>query len=375
MRLAFIGARGVIGKYSGIETYYEEVGSRLVALGHEVTVYCRSYFTPPITRYRGMRIRRLPTFRSKHFETLVHSAIATADVLVRNYDLVQFHALGSAPFALIPRIVGKKTVVSIRGLDGQRAKWGAGAKAYLKMCEWASVYCPTSTAVVSRELGDYYRRAFATDTTYIPNGVTLKTRPGRSALEALGLRGGDYVLYVGRLTPEKDCHVLIDAFKALDTPLKLVFAGGSSYADEYVARLKHHASEKILFVGFQTGEPLEALFSHAYCYVLPSRIEGLSISLLEAMGWGTCVLTSDIPENRQVVDGCGFTFRTGDAADLRRVLEHLLATPDAVNRAGRAGRALIEREYDWDTIARRTETMFRQVLGDPAAQGAGAEHA
>jgi len=253
--------------------------------------------------------------------------------------------------------------VSVRGLDGQRAKWGRGARAYLTFCEWASVRCPNSTGVVSRELCSYFRRAYDAETTYIPNGVTLKDRRGPEALRPFGLGGGDYIVYVGRLTPEKDCHLLIEAFEALDTSLKLVFVGGASYADDYVTGLKRHASDRIRFLGFQTGEPLEALFSNAYLYVLPSRIEGLSISLLEAMGWGNCVLTSDIPENRELVDGCGFTFRVGDVADLRRMLAELIASPDRVALAGRASRTLIEREYDWDRIALRTEAMFEQVLG------------
>jgi glycosyltransferase involved in cell wall biosynthesis len=371
MKIAFIGARGIVGRYSGIETYYEEVGSRLAALGHEVTVYCRSYFTPPLSEHRGIRIRRFPTLRSKHLETVIHSGISTLDAILRDFDIIQYHALGSSPFAIIPRLTGKKTVVSVRGLDGQRAKWGAGARAYLTMCEWASVHCPTSTGVVSRELRDYYRRNYKADTTYIPNGVTLKDRRGPEALEPFGLKGGDYILYVGRLTPEKDCHLLIEAFETLATSLKLVFVGGSSYADEYVAQLKRHESERIRFLGFQSGEALEALFSQAHLYVLPSRIEGLSISLLEAMGWGNCVLTSDIPENRELVDGCGFTFRTGDVADLRRMLEQLIGSPEAVRRAGRACRELIEREYDWDMIALRTEAMFKQVLGQNIETRAG----
>jgi glycosyltransferase involved in cell wall biosynthesis len=364
VRIAFIGARGVVGKYSGIETYYEEVGSRLVSLGHDVTVYCRSYFTPPLAEYRGIRIRRFPTWRSKHLETLIHSGLATADALFRDYDLIQFHALGSAPFAAIPRLAGKKTVVSVRGLDGQRAKWGVGARAYLTLCEWASVRCPTSTGVVSRELRRYFNETYRSDTTYIPNGVTLKEKRGSEPLAGFGLSGRDYIVYVGRLTPEKDCHLLIEAFSALDTSLKLVFVGGASYADEYVTQLKSHAGDRIKFLGFQTGDTLEALFSNAYIYVLPSRIEGLSISLLEAMGWGCCVLTSDIPENRELVDGCGFTFRTGDVADLRRMLAHLIASPEEVARAGCLSRQLIEREYDWDEIARRTEAMFKRVLGE-----------
>ncbi len=371
MKIAFIGARGVVGKYSGIETYYEEVGSRLVSLGHDVTVYCRSYFTPAVRGHRGMRVRRLPTIRGKHLETWLHSALATADALFRGYDGVQFHALGSAPFALLPRAVGAKTVVSVRGLDGRRAKWGAAARAYLTLCEQASVRFPDATVVVSRQLRHYYSDRYGAPVTFIPNGVTLREPRGAEALASFGLRGRDYILYVGRLTPEKDCHLLVDAFERLDSmgaglearqTMKLVFVGGSTYAGDYVERLTRHASDRILFLGFQTGETLEALFSQAYLYVLPSRIEGQSISLLEAMGWGNGVLVSDIPENREVVEGCGLTFRTGDVEDLRQKLVDLIASPETVDRAGRAARARIARDHAWDAVARRTEAMFRQLV-------------
>jgi glycosyltransferase involved in cell wall biosynthesis len=362
MRIAFIGARGVVGKYSGIETYYEEVGSRLVQLGHDVTVYCRSYFTPPVASYRGMRVRRFPTVRSKHLETIVHSALCTVDALFRRYDVVQFHALGSSPLAVLPRLTGKRTVVSVRGLDGEREKWSAFAKSYLRACEWASAHCPSITSVVSRELLDYYVRRYQTKATYIPNGVTLKPAIRPLEITQFGLGRRNYILYVGRLTPEKGCHQLIEAFRGVDTEFKLVFVGGSTYASSYVEALKRYESERILFLGFQTGEILEELFSNAYLYVLPSTIEGLSISLLEAMAYANCVVTSDIPENLELVKGRGFTFKTNNTSDLRQTLAYLVHHPELVEASGTASRKLIEAEYTWDMIAKRTEGLFKDLL-------------
>ena len=364
MKIAFIGARGVVGKYSGIETYYEEVGSRLVQLGHEVTVYCRSYFTPQLESYRGMRIKRFPTIRTKHLETIVHSFLSTLDAIFRNYDIVQFHALGSSPLSVVPRIARTKTVVSVRGLDGERTKWHPLAKCYLKACEWASVHCPSATSVVSRQLADYYAHCYQVSTAYIPNGVTLNPSIAPNRITKFGLGCKEYILYVGRLTPEKGCHYLIDAFKELDVDLKLVFVGGSTYASDYVERLKKDADSRVLFLGFQTGEILEELFSNSYLYVLPSTIEGLSISLLEAMAYGNCVLISDIPENLEAVSGHGFNFRSTDVEDLRKKLQYLIKHPEIAEESGKCSRLYIKENHTWDLISIRTETFFKGLLND-----------
>ena len=362
MKIAFIGTRGVDGKYSGIETYCEEVGSRLVKRGHEVTVYCRSYFTPKIRTYEGMHIKRFPTIRTKHLETIVHSALCTLDAVFRNYDIVQFHALGSSPFAVIPRMLGTKTVVSVQGLDGRRAKWNAFAKQYLAACEWTSMHCPSATIVVSRYLQDYYAHRFRLGTTYIPNGVTVKTPAPAKQIATFGLAPNNYILYVGRLSPEKGCHDLIEAYQGMDTQLKLVFVGGATYADDYVNTLTRHASDRILFLGYQSGTVLEELFSNAYLFTLPSRIEGLSISLLEAMSYGNCVLTSDIPENLELVSEHGFTFRVNDVLHLRQMLGYLLQYRELVESSGKSNRTYIEQKYTWDMITERTERLFASLL-------------
>ena len=182
LRIAFLGARGVIGTYSGIETYYEEVGSRLAARGHQVTAYCRNYFTPDVPEYRGIAVRRLPCLRGKHTETISHSLLGTFDCLFRPFDIVQYHAIGSSPLALLPRLFGKKTVVSVRGLDWQRAKWGGFARRVLQFGEWAAATFPSATGVVSHTLEAHYEKAHGKKVQCVPNaaekGRLAPTRSG-----------------------------------------------------------------------------------------------------------------------------------------------------------------------------------------------------
>ena len=174
LRVAFIGGRGIVSKYSGIETYYEEVGERLAAMGHQVTVYCRTYFTPVIAEHRGMRVVRLPTLRTKHLETIVHTFLSTLHACFSNYDIVHFHALGPSIFAFLPRLFGKKTIVTVQGLDWKRKKWGRVAKATLMAGEWSSVRFPNQTVVVSRTLQHYYATHYQRECVYVPNGTRIR---------------------------------------------------------------------------------------------------------------------------------------------------------------------------------------------------------
>ncbi len=376
LRIAFIVGRGVGSAYSGIERYYEEIGSRLAARGHEVTAYCRSHFSPTVDDYRGVRVRRIPTIRSKHLETLLHTLVSTADVCFRRVDVVQFHALGSSPFAWIPRLAGKRTVVSVRGLDWQRAKWGALARTYLRLCEWTSLNCPNATVVVSRTLQRHYRDRFRRDVRYVPNGVNLIGERGAGEIGRWGLRPRQYFLYAGRLSPEKGLDVLLAAHRAAATGFPLVIAGGSSYSEDYMAKLRAAAGEDVVFTGFLTGAALEELFSNALAFVLPSAMEGLSVALLEAMAYGLPVVTSDIPENRELVDECGgFLFPLGDVPALSAVLARLAGDPEAARRAGASIQEEVRRRFDWDRIADETERFYRALVegaanGHPAAAGA-----
>ena len=363
LRVAFIGARGVISKYSGIETYYEEVGKRLVERGHDVTVYCRNYFTPAIAEHNGMKLMRLPTLRTKHLETLIHTVLSTVHAITQHYDLVHYHALGPALFSFIPRLFGMKTVVTVQGLDWQRRKWGRLASTVLRLREKASARLPNGTMVVSRVLQQRYRETHRSETIYIPNGGFLRERSEPRRILEWGLQTGKYVLFLGRFSPEKGCHLLVNAFEQIETDVKLVMAGASSYCDVYSRQLREHACKRIRILDWVSGETLDELLTNAMIFVLPSDMEGLSLALLDAMGAGLCVLVSDVPENREAVEGAGFTFVRGSVEDLTDRLRFLISNPAVREAAGRTARKRIEQEYEWPTIAEEIEAAYFKILG------------
>lgn len=368
MKIALVGARGVVGTYSGIETYYEEVGSRLAARGHEVTAYCRTYFTPDVASHRGIRVRRLPTVRTKHLETLIHSLLSTADACFRGYDVVQYHAIGSAPLALVPRLVGTRTVVSVRGLDWQRAKWGAFARGVLRVGEWAAARCPDATVVVSETLRRHFETVHGRSPRVIPNAVAAGKKRPLELLAGRGLEDDGFLLFAGRLSPEKGVDDLLEALAPLEPLLaergkKLVLAGDPGYSADYMARLRALAGERVVFLGRVGRREMEELYGACYAFVLPSAIEGLSIALLEALSHGNCLITTDIPENLEVVGDAGLSFPPGDVAALRAVLERVLTDPELVAERRARARERAAQQPDWDEVARRTETLYRELVG------------
>ncbi len=321
------------------------------------------YFTPPMNTHNGMRVRRLPTIRSKHLETLVHTLLSTAHAMTSDYDVVHYHCLGPALFSFLPRLAGKKTVVTVQGLDWQRDKWGRFASRVLRWGEAAAVSSPDATIVVSRTLQQHYRQQYKRDTIYVPNGATLAPRRLPRQLIEWGLLPDNYVLFLGRFSPEKNCHLLINAFENLRTSMKLVLAGGSSHSDSYVKSLHRHESDRIRFLPWVAGTDLEEIVSNAALFVLPSELEGMSLALLDAMAAGVCVLTSDIPENNEVVEGAGFTFHRGDQADLERMLDLLVHNPELRRQSGARERERIQHQYLWPEIARSIEKAYYNVLG------------
>jgi glycosyltransferase involved in cell wall biosynthesis len=363
LRVAFIGGRGVVSKYSGIEAYYEEVGKRLAGMGHQVTAYCRRYFTPAMQEHNGMGVVRLPTIRSKHLETLLHTFLSTLHVMIRPCDIVHYHALGPALFSFIPRLAGKKTVVTVQGLDWQRKKWGRIASTVLRLGERAAVNLPSSTMVVSRTLRQHYWENHRMETSYVPNGGILRERRFPDKILDWGLEPERYILFLGRFSPEKGCHLLVEAYQRLDTDIKLVMAGASSYCDDYARQLRTHASDRIKILDWVSGDALDELLTNAMLFVLPSDLEGLSLALLDAMGAGLCVLTSDVPENREAIEDAGFTFRRGDIADLSDRLRFLIANPAVREAAGEAAKRRIREQYQWSDIAGEIERVYFEMMG------------
>lgn len=361
MRVAMIGQKGIPATYGGIERHVDEIARRLVPMGIDVDVFCRLHYTPAGASYHGVRLLRRPSIHTKHLDAITHVSWATLEAMLRRYDVVHYHALGPALLAGLPRLTGARTVVTVHGLDWKREKWGRFARWFLHRCEGPAVHFPDRTIVVSKTLREHFRTVHGAETTFIPNGTSLPhPRPAKKIL-SLGLTPGKYVLFVGRLVPEKGVHFLCEAFSRIDTDMTLALAGGLSFSGGYGDQIKRYEGPRIKRLDYVFGEALEELWSNAYCVVQPSTMEGLSIALLEALSYGRCVLVSDIPENLEVAEECAVSFRSQDVDDLREKLEHLIRNPATVQQYGDVARRHILQHYSWDPVAQATAELYRSV--------------
>jgi glycosyltransferase involved in cell wall biosynthesis len=370
LRIAMIGQRGVPATFGGVERHVEEIGSRLAERGHEVIVYARTNYVEELRdTWRGMTVRNLSTVDSKHLDAIVHSAKSTVAAMRSGVDVVHYHAVGPGIPSLLPRVVGHaKVVQTIHGRDSERAKWGGSARRVLRTAEWLSARVPDATVVVSRDLAEHYRSAYGRETTWIPNGVDAPTRREPNAIaDRWGLTTGSYLLFLGRLVPEKAPDLLIRAFRRLPGDLRLVIAGGSSFTDEFVAGLEREAAgdPRVVLAGYVFGEELDELYTNAAAFVLPSFLEGLPLTLLEAASYGTPIVASDIPPHLEVVgaDAPGHRlFRSGDEAGLAEALRRAIAE----TRIEREGAAVFRDEvlaaYRWDAVTDMTEAVYRRVV-------------
>lgn len=335
MRIAMFGHKRVPGRESGIEVVVWELAKRMVALGHQVSCYNRkghhvsgkefdNYKTQIVD---GVIIRELPTIDRRGLAALTSSIAGSIITAFGKYDVVHIHAEGPAFMCWLPKLFGKRVVVTIHGLDWQRAKWGKLASTYIRLGEKNAVRFADEVIVLSAGLQKYFQDTYGRKTRYIPNGVDIHEPVEADEIKNLyGLKKNGYVLYLGRIVPEKGLNYLVEAWKGVETEKKLVIAGGSSDTELFESELKSITRDdsRILFTGFVQGKILEELYSNCYLYVLPSDIEGMPMTLLEAMSYGCCCLTSDIDECVEVIGADGLTFRKGDVEDLRKKLTNCL---------------------------------------------------
>jgi glycosyltransferase involved in cell wall biosynthesis len=365
-----IGQRGVPATFGGVEHHVEELGSRLAQRGHRVTVYCRpNYVRTGAPTYRGMRIRSVPTIGTKHLDAIVHSALSTGAAMFDGIDVVHYHALGPGLPSFLPRYLSRaKVVQTIHGLDSRRAKWGPAARFVLDAAERLSARVPDATIVVARDLAEHYRARYGRCTWRIPNGVVPpKPRAADEIVRRYGLRPGRYVLFVGRLVPEKAPDLLIRAFRAVPGDVRLVLAGGSSFTDRYTESLHRAATSdpRVLLTGYVHGPTLEELYTNAGVFALPSLLEGLPLTLLEAASYGIPIVASDIPPHLEVLFESGPGRRmvaAGDSEALGRALRADLANGNEERPAAEAAAKDVLARYDWDRVTDQTEAVYRTVL-------------
>lgn len=372
LNIAMFGQKRIPSREGGVEIVVEELCSRMVAQGHNVTCYNRGghhvsgseYDSKRLKEYKGIRLKTVPTIEKKGLAAVSSSFFAALCCAFGRYDIVHIHAEGPAFFAWLPKLFGKKVIVTIHGLDWQREKWksGFGSK-FIHQGEKNAVKYADEIIVLSKGVHDYFEKIYGRKTVFIPNGVSnhIERKP-QIIKNKFGLDKDEYILFLGRLVPEKGIKYLIEAFKQVDTEKKLIIAGGSSDTSEFENEMKELAKEdkRILFTGFVQGQELEELYSNAYVYVLPSDLEGMPLSLLEAMSYGNCCLTSNIPECAEVVEDKALIFKKADVKDLQSKLQDACDHSEKVDAHKKQATDFICKKYNWDEVVKENMKLYRR---------------
>lgn len=367
--IAMLGHKRIPSREGGIEVVVEELSTRLVVCGHKVTCYNRrghhvsgkEYDVPKIKEYKGVEIKDVFTINRKGLAALTSSILGSICAALGKYDIVHFHAEGPAFMCWLPKLFGKKIVVTIHGLDWKRAKWSGIAAAYIMWGERNAVKYADEIIVLSENVKKYFKETYNRDTIFIPNGINKADKyEAKLIKEKWNLEKDEYILYLGRLVPEKGAHFLVEAYKELNPKKKLVIAGGCSDTVQYINGLIKQAegNEKIIFTGFVEGRMLEELYSNAYIYCLPSELEGMPLSLLEAMNYGNCCVVSNIPECEQVVGDKAVVFDIKDIKDLQNKLKFLCENPDVVRKYKEEASEYISQKYNWDDVIEKTLAVY-----------------
>ena len=370
LNIVMLGHKRIPSREGGIEIVVEEVATRMVASGHKVVclnragshVSGKALDAASVKEYKGVRVKTVLTLDKKGLAAMTASVTGSLVAAFGKYDVVHFHAEGPCAMLWLPKLFGKRCVATVHGLDHQRAKWGRFARAYIMLGEKCAAKFADEIIVLSEGVQKYFLDTYGRETVFIPNGVTRPERcPAEQITETYGLQKNEYILYLGRLVPEKGITYLIDAFKQLRTDKKLVIAGGSSDTVAFAQELKDRAAgdARILFTSFVQGRMLEELYSNAYVYVLPSDLEGMPLSLLEAMSYGNCCVTSDIEECASVMEDYGVTFPKGDVAALAEALQRLCDNPQTVDGYKQEAADYITGKYSWDDVTEKTLELYR----------------
>lgn len=373
LRFALLGIRGVPANYGGFETFAEQLGKRLAARGHEVTVYGRDrWVRRGIDSYLGMRVIRLPAPRSKYLETVIHSLFAAAHAAVRPFDIVYVCNSANVPAVILLMLAGKRVVLNVDGLEWQRAKWNALGKAYYRLCAAFAARLPIHIVTDARVIQHHYRIAYGRDTDYFPYGTELELSRDDAEVVRHQLVPGRYVLYVSRLEPENNAHVVLEAYRSVDARLPLAVVGDAPYASEYIAALKSTTDKRVRFLGGVYGRGYRALQSGAAAYVQATEVGGTHPALVEAMGFGGAIIANDVPEHREVLGDAGLYYRT--TAELAAALQSVLDDPTLAESLRSRARERAGRLFHWDRVTDAYEEWLHGLAqGVRRKRGTGAK--
>lgn len=371
LNIVMLGHKRIPSREGGIEIVVEELSTRMAKLGHQVTCFNRKghhvsgseFDGSQLSEYKGVKLKSVWTLDKKGLAAMTSSLSAAIKAAFGKYDVVHFHAEGPCAMLWIPKLFGKRCIATIHGIDWQRAKWGGFASKYIKFGEKIAAKYADEIIVLSEGVQKYFMDTYNGKTVFIPNGVNRPAiREPQLIKEKFGLDKDSYILFLGRLVPEKGISYLIEAFKQIDTEKKLAIAGGSSDTNEFLRELKKLAmdDERIIFTGFVQGQLLEELYSNAYVYVLPSDLEGMPLSLLEAMSYGNCCVVSDIAECAEVVEDKAVVFQKSNVEQLKEKLQDLCDHPEKVQSYKNSASDFICQKYNWDDVVNRTVALYRK---------------
>ena len=373
MSVAMVGLRAPWGAEGGVEQSVAELAPRLVGLGCEVTVYCRSRYNPlGSVTHQGVRLVDVDSVYTKHLEAIVHTA-ASLPAAIANADVVHLHATGPALLSWLPRLAGRGVVVTVHGLDWQREKWGAAASMALRAGAASAARFPHQVIVVGQHLREHYQQTYGRETVCIPNGVGEIGAPDLSAADVPGLTPGGYLLFVGRIVPEKGLRRLIHAYKDSGVTMPLVVVGGATYAEEYAATLRADAPPTVIFPGSRYGVARDALLRNAAAFVYPSHVEGMPLAPLEAMAARRPVFLSDIPPHREILgvaeqppasglERAGPGWRVAEGAWVHALRAAAGLDEAARAEAGASAEAVVRAHFGWESVAKRTFEVYQQAL-------------
>lgn len=374
LNIVMFGHKRIPSREGGIEIVVEELSTRMVEMGYDVTCYNRSghhvsgaqfdtfmkYDSVLSDSYKGVKLQKVWTINYKGLAAITSSFAAAWKASISSCNVVHIHAEGPAAMSWLPKLRHKKVVVTIHGLDWAREKWGSLAIHYIKFGEKIAVKYADEIIVLSHEIQKYFKKVYDRETVVLSNGVSRpKIREADEIRKLWKLEKDSYVLFLGRIVPEKGLRYLIEAWKDIKTDRKLVIAGGSSDTDKFVKELKKIADVDVIFTGFIQGRILEELYSNAYIYCLPSDIEGMPLSLLEAMSYGNCCIVSSIPECVEVVEDKAIVFKKSSVTDLKEKLQELLEDKERVIKYKRNAADFICRKYTWDDVVKKTVEIYK----------------
>lgn len=368
MKVAILGTRGIPASYSGFETAAEQLAARLADRGHDVVVYCRPHVVDRrLRQWRGARLVHRPTIRNKYLDTFVHTTLSALHTARHERpDVALFFIAGNSPVCLLTRSAGIPTVINVDGLDSTRAKWPRPAKAYLRFAERNAPRWSDTALTDSHAVADVFEQRYGRRIGVVPYGVEDPGHAPAGMLERLGLEPGRYVLFVGRLEPENNPHLLVDAFANIPADrargMKLVVVGGAPYADDYIRSVRRRGDPRVLFPGYVFGPGYWELQRHAYLFCAPTEVGGTHPVILEALAAGNCVLVNDHAPNVETVGDAGATFSGAEGVpSLTRELLRLLDHPQEVERL--RGRARIRAaRYSWDAVTDRYEELLEEAV-------------